>query len=147
MTEGLRPLLPIPISAGKLIADSYGYDQVVIIGRRVGDAPEPYGEHVTTYGTTGEHCAVAARIGDHLKHQVMGWPGEIDAETEHRLARMLHEVLEGAAHEGGIGGFDEHRSAAAGQSVVADGRLNLIRAARTLARKLGIVTLPQRRTK
>ena len=28
--------MSIPISAGKLIADTYGYDQVVIVARKVG---------------------------------------------------------------------------------------------------------------
>lgn len=67
---------PIPINAGKRIAERYGYDQVVIIARKV-DAPDhPGGEHVTTYGVNKAHCAVAARIGDFLKHKVMGWTKE-----------------------------------------------------------------------
>ncbi|KII12609.1 hypothetical protein OO25_17170 [Phaeobacter sp. S60] len=64
---------PIPVSAAERIAKSYGYDQVVIIARRVGDAG---GEHVTTYGRTKEHCCVAASIGDFLKFKVMGWQRE-----------------------------------------------------------------------
>lgn len=59
---------PIPIAAAKQIAEKYGYSQVVIIARAVGE-----GEHVTTYGIDKENCAVAARIGDFLKHKVMGW--------------------------------------------------------------------------
>lgn len=62
---------PIPISAAKKIADAYGYDQVVVIARKVG---EDGGEHVTTYGVNREHCGVAVRIGDFLKYKVMGWP-------------------------------------------------------------------------
>jgi hypothetical protein len=64
----------IPISAAERIAKDYGYDQVVIIARKVGNEPAPHGEHCTTYGVNKEHCAVAARIGDFLKHKVMGWP-------------------------------------------------------------------------
>jgi hypothetical protein len=61
---------PIPISEGKRIAKLYGYDQVVIIARKV----DPNGgEHVTTYGVDKENCSVAARIGDFLKFKVMGW--------------------------------------------------------------------------
>ena len=73
--QGMMPksMLPIPISAAKRIADAYGYDQVIIIARRVGDDPKPHGEHCTTYGTNREHCSVAARIGDFLKLKVMGW--------------------------------------------------------------------------
>lgn len=67
---------PIPISAAERIAKEYGYDQVIIVARRVGDDPEPHGEHVTTYGVTKAHCDVAARIGDFLKFKVMGWVRE-----------------------------------------------------------------------
>lgn len=58
----------IPISAAKKIAEQYGYDQIVIIGRVVDQ-----GEHVTTYGRDRANCAAAARIGDFLKYKVMGW--------------------------------------------------------------------------
>lgn len=68
------PVLEIPVSAAKDIADRYGYDQVVIIARRVGDEPEPHGEHVTTYGRDKAHCGVAARVGNFIKHKIMGWP-------------------------------------------------------------------------
>lgn len=64
---------PIPISAAEDVAKKYGYDQVVIIARRVGEEPDPCGEHVTTYGIDREHCNVAARIGNALKYKIMGW--------------------------------------------------------------------------
>jgi hypothetical protein len=60
----------IPVAAARRIADQYGYDQVVILARKVGEAG---GEHLTTYGASRAHCAVAARIGDYLKTAVMGW--------------------------------------------------------------------------
>lgn len=63
----------IPISAARYIAKRYGYDQVVIVARRVGKDPDPHGEHVTTYGVNKAHCDVAARIGDKLRYEVMGW--------------------------------------------------------------------------
>lgn len=59
---------PIPLSAAQHIAKTYGYDQVIIVGRAVGE-----GEHVTTYGRNKEHCAVAARIGAFFKYKIMGW--------------------------------------------------------------------------
>ncbi len=68
--EGLMPK-PIPISAAKKIAESYGYDQVIVFGRKVGDDGL---EHLTTYGKTKEHCGIAAKTGDFLKHKIMGWP-------------------------------------------------------------------------
>ena len=63
---------PIPITAARSIAEQYGYDQVVIIARKVGEAPD-CGEHLTTYGVNKEHCAAPAKIGDFLKYKVMGW--------------------------------------------------------------------------
>lgn len=76
-----RPMKPIPISAAKKVAEDYGYDQVIIIARRVGEDPEPYGEHVTTYGVNKENCDAAARIGNFLKFKVMGWTEEETYET------------------------------------------------------------------
>lgn len=75
-----RPMLPIPIAAARRIAEEFGYDQVIIIARRVGEVPAPHGEHVTTYGRDRKHCGVAAHVGNFLKHKVMGWP-EYDPDT------------------------------------------------------------------
>ena len=60
----------IPIREAKELAHEFGYDQVIIIARKVGDAG---GEHVTTYGKNKEHCSIAAKYGDFLKYKVMGW--------------------------------------------------------------------------
>jgi hypothetical protein len=62
----------IPVTAARQIAEAYGYDQVVIYARKVGNAPEPHGEHMTTYGVTKVHCSVAARIAETLQ-AFMGW--------------------------------------------------------------------------
>ncbi len=67
---------PIPVHAARAIAEQYGWDQVVIIARKVDDDHSPGGEHCTTYGRDKEHCAVAARAGDFLKFEVMGWVKE-----------------------------------------------------------------------
>lgn len=72
---------PIPIVEAKAIAKEYGYDQVVIIARRVGEAPRPLGEHVTTYGVDKTHCDVAARMGAALK-RFMGWPEDLIADQK-----------------------------------------------------------------
>ena len=74
---------PIPISAAAHIAKTYGYDQVVIVARKV-DQPAGVGEtakqeirggeHCTTYGVDKANCEVAARIGNFFKHKLMGWP-------------------------------------------------------------------------
>lgn len=65
-------MIPIPISAAEAIAKVYGYDQVVIFARKVGDTPDEHGEHMTTYGVDKVHCDVAARMGDTLK-RFMVW--------------------------------------------------------------------------
>lgn len=65
-----RPMKPIPIVRARDVAKQYGYDQVIIVARRVGD---DVGEHVTTYGRDKPNCDVAARIGNFLKFRIMGW--------------------------------------------------------------------------
>lgn len=70
---------PIPVDAARQVAESYGYDQVIIVARKVGDGG---GEHCTTYGRDKAHCDVAARCGEFLKHKVMGW---------HRDQTVVHE--------------------------------------------------------
>jgi hypothetical protein len=62
----------IPIKAAEFIAKKYGYDQVVIYARKVGEEPEPFGEHMTTFGINKLHCDVAKRIGVTLQN-FMGW--------------------------------------------------------------------------
>lgn len=68
---------PIPVSAAKDIAKKFGYDQIVVIGRKVGEAHEEHGEHVTTYGVDKANCDAAAKIGNFLKYKVMGWTEEV----------------------------------------------------------------------
>lgn len=63
----------IPIAAAERIAKDYGYDQVIIYARKVGESPAPHGEHLTTYGKDKVNCGVAARIGEFLKFKVIGW--------------------------------------------------------------------------
>jgi len=66
----------IPITAAKRIAESYGYDQVIIYARKVGESPDPHGEHLTTYGINKVHCDIAARIGSYLKREILKWGEE-----------------------------------------------------------------------
>ena len=76
---------PIPIIAAKVIAEQYGYSQVVVIARAVGDDG---GEHVTTYGIDKSNCDVAAQIGRFIKHKLMGWPRGHPTGSDH-FAREL----------------------------------------------------------
>jgi hypothetical protein len=65
---------PIPITAAKRIADEYGYDQVIVFARKVGeDNGMDGGEHLTTYGINRIHCKVAAHIGEFLKREIFRW--------------------------------------------------------------------------
>lgn len=64
---------PIPIEKAKEIADSFGYDQIVIIGRACGENGL---EHVTTYGKDKEHCKHASEIGDFVRFEIMKWKKE-----------------------------------------------------------------------
>ncbi len=60
----------IPIYTAAYIAKDFGYDQIIIVGRKIG---QDGNEHVTTYGVDKENCDVAARIGDFLKYKIMLW--------------------------------------------------------------------------
>lgn len=83
-----RPMKTIPIKAGRAIAEDFGYDQVIIIARRVGEDPLPNGEHVTTYGRNKTHCDIAAQTGNFIKHKIMGWP-----HLRHDSAEPLYKAL------------------------------------------------------
>jgi hypothetical protein len=72
---------PIPISAAAKIAKAHGYDQVVIVARKVGEPPAPHGESCTTYGVSPAHCEVAALMGDVLKYNVMEWTRDLESES------------------------------------------------------------------
>src|SRR5260370_38634814 len=86
----------IPIAAAQRVAEQYGYDQVIIIARKVG--PQGIGgEHVTTYGTDKANCDVAARVGNFLKHKVMGWPGAEYVVVPRKPTQAMLEAQYGTA--------------------------------------------------
>ncbi len=70
MVVGMRR---ISIIAARKIAKDYGYDQVIIYARKIGDDPDPHGEHLTTYGIDK---TLAARIGEHLKNDIFKWEND-----------------------------------------------------------------------
>ena len=80
----------IPITAAERVAKQYGYDQVIIIARKVGDAG---GEHVTTYGVDAANCDAAGRIGNFLKSKIMGWPDVLSTLVDRFLAWPLPETF------------------------------------------------------
>lgn len=83
----------IPIVAAKLIAKKYGYDQVIIYARKVGEKPDPHREHLTTYGINKVHCGIAARIGSYLKREILKWEKTLGKETEE--AYEIQHLIEG----------------------------------------------------
>lgn len=69
------PMHPVPVSAAEKIAKEFGYDQVIIYARRIGEEPDPCGEHLTTYGRTPALCEAAGRMSATLQ-EFMGWNKE-----------------------------------------------------------------------
>ncbi|WP_211299480.1 hypothetical protein [Pukyongiella litopenaei] len=64
----------LPIREAKGIAERHGWDQVIVVARKVG---ENGFEHVVTYGVDAAHCEAAARAGMAIKHHVMRWPASL----------------------------------------------------------------------
>ena len=88
---GIRTMKPIPIIEAEKIADKYNYDQIIIIGRKIGE-----GEHVTTYGKNRIHCSIAAKIGNFLKYKIMGWENEERHKEEESRESEPREYQEDA---------------------------------------------------
>lgn len=94
-------MVPIPVATAESIGRRFGYDQVVVYGRRVGEDPLPHGEHLTTWGRNRDHCQVAKHLGNFLKHEIMGWPKQNVDEIEVRIyAAMSGYKIEGIGHPG-----------------------------------------------
>ena len=86
-----KKMKEIPISAAKHIAHAYGYEQVIVYGRKTGGDGTEHGECMATYGTTREHCSIAARMGNTLK-RFMGWPeSECQAVPSHEAMQEKPE--------------------------------------------------------
>ena len=62
---------PIPVAEAKRIAETYGYDQVIIVAW---DA-ETGGTHITTFGTRTEHKKLAAQGGARIA-EILGLEGQ-----------------------------------------------------------------------
>ena len=86
MTKGGRR---IPIASAKRIALDYDYDQVIIVAWNA----ESGRQHVTTFGTTLEHCERAAQGGNFVK-KALGWPDE-ECQAEPSRIRRRREKREG----------------------------------------------------
>ena len=62
----------IPIAAAKRLAKEYGYEQVIIIARKVND-DGLHGGWLTTYGKTKKHCDEAAGVGNAMVERILHW--------------------------------------------------------------------------
>lgn len=76
----------IPIATAEQIGKKHGYDQVIIVARRIG---EPGLEWCTTWGKDKTHCDAAARIGDAIRDSV--------TPTIERLTSRAEEAEQGGA--------------------------------------------------
>lgn len=60
----------IPPAAARRIARAYGYDQVIVLGRRL-DEPGEAGEHVTAWGPDEAATRDAARLGELARRTIL----------------------------------------------------------------------------
>ena len=104
-----RPMFPISSAAAGEIGAAFGYDQVIVIARRVGAAPAPHGEHCATWGIDADHRGAAAAIGRMLTRGPMGWE---ESET------VIHE-------DGGI--FAERAALRLAFPLLVEGARDIIR--------------------
>lgn len=78
---------PIPTPAAELLARRYGYDQIVIVGRRVGLQG---GESCTVWGDGPKNAALAAMMGQFLRTVIMQWAA---SRWIHRLTRGTYAEI------------------------------------------------------
>ena len=81
---------PIPIKEAKKIAESYGYNEVIIFAAHY-DLPR---QHVTTWGDTKEACKNAGLGGDFIKKHLKWTDGisNYTVEYENKIADMDKEL-------------------------------------------------------
>ena len=89
-----RAMFHIPVAKAQEIAELYGYDQMIILGRQSIDGNLDFmKECVTTFGVSDEHRREAAEFGSFLKYDVLGWEpaSETVYEDEYGLIKKAHE--------------------------------------------------------
>lgn len=65
-----RRVKAIPPAAARRIAQAYGYDQVIVLGRRLNE-PGEAGEHVTAWGPNESATRDAARLGELARRTIL----------------------------------------------------------------------------
>lgn len=98
----MSKLKRIPIKRAEEIAKTYGYDQVIVIARKVGDG-DVGGQWITTYGINKEHCAAAGKQGEALGKL---YTGEATLVAVAQAAEDNAEREEPAAFEGTVDEFE-----------------------------------------
>ena len=87
----------IQLSEMEELCTKYGFDQVIVLARKVGEGGY---ENLGTHGVDMEHSAAAEAIGVHLRIKVMGWVEHPDGKElvgeRVRLARAAKPLLEAA---------------------------------------------------
>jgi hypothetical protein len=70
MVNARRRVKAIPPAAARRIAQAYGYDQVIVLGRRL-DSSGEQGEHVTAWGPNEAATRDAARLGELARRTIL----------------------------------------------------------------------------
>lgn len=70
MVTPRRRVKAIPPAAARRIAQAYGYDQVIMLGRRL-DASGEEGEHVTAWGSNEAATRDARRLGELARRTIL----------------------------------------------------------------------------
>lgn len=65
-----RRVKAIPPAAAKRIAQAYGYDQVIVLGRRL-DASGEAGEHVVAWGPNEAATRDVVRLGELARRTIL----------------------------------------------------------------------------
>ena len=87
----------IQLSEMEGLCTKYGFDQVIVLARKVGEGGY---ENLGTHGVDMEHSTAAEAIGEHLRKDVMGWVEHPDGkelvDERVRLARAAKPLLSAA---------------------------------------------------
>jgi hypothetical protein len=80
----------IPIKAAKQISKNYEKNVVVIIAFD----KKHNNQHVTTYGKSYDDCVNAAKLGNYIKLNVLGWPKEkCNAKPSRQIKKEAKENI------------------------------------------------------
>jgi hypothetical protein len=99
----------IPYVELQRLAETYNLSHIIMLAH----SPEPYQDHIVTYGQSIKEADQAAEFGNTLK-SALGWPDSLHAQSAKATARIaeLEEALDDLiAHCDVIDAFDESPAA------------------------------------